>query len=202
MKGKVGDPTRDKCVELVYDALACDATARTSSLLSASLVLTRRKAIDRVLEKAHAVEKAVYNHFGGTTPDYKNKMRSLFVNLKDKSNPSLRASIVDGSIAAENLATMSAAVRPYHNISLPLLISFQDMASSERKAADKKIEEENLFKSLSSTEQEAETDAFQCSRCKQVRPVVRALWEMADAHLSFRGSVDIVKHRLAVLMNR
>ena len=43
------------------------------------------------------------------------------------------------------------------------------MASEERKAADKKIEEENFFKSLSAAEKQAETDAFQCSRCKQVR---------------------------------
>ena len=42
------------------------------------------------------------------------------------------------------------------------------MASAERQAADKKIEEENLFKSLSAAEKQAETDAFQCSRCKQV----------------------------------
>lgn len=41
------------------------------------------------------------------------------------------------------------------------------MASEERKAADSKIKEENLFKSLSAAEQAAETDAFQCSRCKQ-----------------------------------
>lgn len=41
------------------------------------------------------------------------------------------------------------------------------MASEERKAADNKIKEENLFKSLSAEEQQAETDAFQCSRCKQ-----------------------------------
>lgn len=41
------------------------------------------------------------------------------------------------------------------------------MASEERKAADNKIKEENLFKSLSAGEQQAETDAFQCGRCKQ-----------------------------------
>jgi hypothetical protein len=43
------------------------------------------------------------------------------------------------------------------------------MASEERKAADKKIEEENFFLSLGAAEQQAETDAFQCGRCKQVR---------------------------------
>lgn len=42
------------------------------------------------------------------------------------------------------------------------------MASAERQAENKKIEQENLFKSLSAAEKQAETDAFQCSRCKQV----------------------------------
>ncbi|KAJ3487860.1 hypothetical protein NLJ89_g11672 [Agrocybe chaxingu] len=41
------------------------------------------------------------------------------------------------------------------------------MASEEGKAADKKIQEENFHKSLSASEKQAETDAFQCSRCKQ-----------------------------------
>jgi len=41
------------------------------------------------------------------------------------------------------------------------------MASEERKAEDKKIEEENFHNSLSAAEKQAETDAFQCSRCKQ-----------------------------------
>jgi len=42
------------------------------------------------------------------------------------------------------------------------------MASGERQAANRKIVEENLFKSLGAAEQQAETDAFQCGRCKQV----------------------------------
>ena len=43
------------------------------------------------------------------------------------------------------------------------------MASEERKQADARLMEENLFKSLGAGEQEAETDAFQCGRCKEVR---------------------------------
>lgn len=46
------------------------------------------------------------------------------------------------------------------------------MASEERRAGNRKIEEENLFKSLSAAEKQAETDAFQCSRCKQVCDVI------------------------------
>ena len=47
------------------------------------------------------------------------------------------------------------------------------MASEERKAADAKIEEDNLFLSLGAAEQQAETDAFQCGRCKQVLTIAR-----------------------------
>jgi len=39
--------------------------------------------------------------------------------------------------------------------------------SEERRAADLKIKEENLFKSLGAGQQEAETEGFQCGRCKQ-----------------------------------
>jgi hypothetical protein len=46
------------------------------------------------------------------------------------------------------------------------------MASEERKAADQKIKEENFHKSLAAEERQAETDAFQCSRCKQVRLIL------------------------------
>jgi hypothetical protein len=45
------------------------------------------------------------------------------------------------------------------------------MASEERKAADAKIEEDNLFLSLGAADQQAETDAFQCGRCKQVMTI-------------------------------
>jgi len=44
----------------------------------------------------------------------------------------------------------------------------QEMASGERQAENRKIVEENLFNSLGAAEQQAETEAFQCGRCKQV----------------------------------
>ncbi len=47
------------------------------------------------------------------------------------------------------------------------------MASEERKAEDKAIREQNLFKSLAAGDQQAETDGFQCGRCKQRKTVYR-----------------------------
>ncbi|KAI0065134.1 transcription elongation factor [Artomyces pyxidatus] len=129
------DKTRDRCIELIYDALASD------SGFPSELILSRAKA----------VEETVLSDCKGTTPAYKTKIRVLYVNLKDKNNPGLRENVVSGDIPANKFARMSS----------------QDMASEERKAADDKIKEENLYKSLGAEEQQAETDAFQCGRCKQ-----------------------------------
>ncbi|KAN0078077.1 Transcription elongation factor S-II [Tylopilus felleus] len=130
-----GDATRDRCVELIYDGLACDSGA----------------PVDLITSRALAVEKAVFALFGGTTQVYKGKIRSSFVNLKDKANPSLRECIVSGELSPEKFSKMTS----------------EEMMTEERRAADQKIKEENLFKSLGAGEQEAETEGFQCGRCKQ-----------------------------------
>lgn len=57
----------------------------------------------------------------------------------------------------------------------------QEMASGERQAANRKIAEDNLFNSLGAAEQQAETDAFQCGRCKQVRSSAVCRVALADA---------------------
>jgi len=134
-KGNTGDTTRDRCIELLYDGMVTDSGA----------------PVEQILERAQGLEKAVHRNLGGTTTDYRSKIRSLFVNLKDKNNPGLRESIVSGELPVERFSKMTS----------------QEMASEERKAADQKIEAQNLHNSLAAGEQQAETDAFQCSRCKQ-----------------------------------
>lgn len=108
--GGTGDMTRNKCIELIYDGLACDATARTYRGFHRCPAYDLFLAIDHVVAKARAVEAAVYKTMSGTTAEYRNKIRSLFVNLKDKANPSLRASIVEGSLTPEKFTKMSSQV--------------------------------------------------------------------------------------------
>ncbi|KAL1743807.1 transcription factor S-II, central domain-containing protein [Schizophyllum fasciatum] len=132
---QTGDKLRDAMAKLIYNALACDATCDSST----------------IVDKARAVEGAVYNHNGGTSEAYKTKLRTLTANLKAKSNPGLRARVLKSELDPARLVTMSVA----------------DMASEERKAADSKIREQTINESLGAAEQEAETDAFQCGRCKQ-----------------------------------
>ena len=61
------------------------------------------------MEKVRIIETSVYKFNGGTTAEYKSKIRSLFVNLKDKNNPSLRESVVFGDLDANKLHTMSSS---------------------------------------------------------------------------------------------
>lgn len=68
-------------------------------------------ATDLILKRAKGIEVAVYNDFGGTTAQYKSKLRSLYVNLKDVNNPGLRESVVSGDVTAERFAKMTSQVR-------------------------------------------------------------------------------------------
>ncbi|KIY66463.1 transcription elongation factor [Cylindrobasidium torrendii FP15055 ss-10] len=132
------DGTRDKCVELLYDALVEDSEVSKEQLLDIAV----------------GIEAKVNE---GESKDYRTRIRQLYVNLKDKKNPTLKTRVVDGTIAPARFATMSSA----------------EMASDERKKEDAKIMDENLFKALSANEQQAETDGFQCGRCKQRKCVYR-----------------------------
>jgi hypothetical protein len=74
------------------------------------------------------------------------------------------------------------------------------MASEERKAADDKIKEENLFNSLGAEDQQAETEAFQCGRCKQVfihLTIMKRPFTIVPRENAFTG-----KRKHGVLMNQ
>jgi hypothetical protein len=75
----------------------------------------------------------------------------------------------------------------------------QEMASEERKALDSKIMAENLHKSLGAEEQQAETDAFQCGRCKQVCPVIDDSCLLLTLN---RENAGIAKHKLGAQTSR
>lgn len=73
------------------------------------------------------------------------------------------------------------------------------MASEERKKADEAIKQQNLHNALGAEEQQAETTAFQCSKCKQVRfPFIRPL---PFLHLLRRENAVIARLRLEVPMS-
>ncbi|KAF8756507.1 Transcription elongation factor [Rhizoctonia solani] len=115
-----GDKTRDKCMELLYDAMASDSGA----------------PIEQILKRVYAIEYQVYKEFDG-----------------DKKNPGLREAVVSGDISAEKFVKMTP----------------EEMASEERKQQNSALNEANVHAALGAGEPEAETDAFQCGRCKNFK---------------------------------
>lgn len=104
---------------------------------------------DLLLKRAINIEKTIYLEFGDINQEYKNKVRSLALNLKNKSNPGLRESVVSGELSIEKLCKMSVDA----------------MASEEDQARDRKLAEEALFKARGAGSAQAETDMFKCGKC-------------------------------------
>lgn len=87
-------------------SLLCTCPAVTLTILDA------RVATDLILTRARALESYVYdkNPPPEGTNAYRQKMRSLFLNLKAANNPSLREDVVSGEITVSRLANMTPAV--------------------------------------------------------------------------------------------
>ncbi|KAI3627562.1 tfs1 [Malassezia furfur] len=133
----LNDKTRNACLKLLYSSLelAPDADAQV------------------VYSVAMRIEQATLDTIGhgAVNGDYRAKIRSLSLNLKDKNNPELREQVLLGEITPEKLVVMRS----------------EDMASSARKAERERLQEQNLHNAKGAEAQEAETDAFQCGKCKQ-----------------------------------
>jgi transcription elongation factor S-II len=72
--------------------------------------LTARPAPDQILKRAKGIESNVLALFDSTNQAYKSKIRSLYVNLKDRNNPGLRENVVSGDITVEKFSKMSSEV--------------------------------------------------------------------------------------------
>ncbi|CEG70761.1 Putative Transcription elongation factor S-II [Rhizopus microsporus] len=129
-----GNVPRNKTIELMYAAIGFNSGADSDLLLKRSL----------------AIESRIFQEYGDVNEGYKGKVRTLANNLKNKSNPGLRESVVSGELTIEKLCTMSV----------------EEMASEEAQARDRKLAEEALFKARGATSAQAETDMFKCGKCQ------------------------------------
>lgn len=131
----IGEAARDSCVGLIYNGLAFGS---------------REPPLD-IQRKALEVEKAAFLEFGGDSPEYRGKMRSLYQNLKVKSNRSLGIRVLSGEITPERFVKMTHV----------------ELASAERLEEDKRLQEDNLKNSVVPMPQKSISDQLQCGRCKQ-----------------------------------
>jgi transcription elongation factor S-II len=132
---RTGVPTRDNCVGLMYNGLAF-----MSSESSTTLII-----------KAIEVEEAAFKEFGGETPDYRAKLRSLFQNLKNAQNRELGPRVMSGEIPPAKFVTMT----------------HEELKSAQRKLEDDAMAKENLKKAQVPMAEKSISDALRCGRCQQ-----------------------------------
>ncbi|KEZ41502.1 Uncharacterized protein SAPIO_CDS7659 [Scedosporium apiospermum] len=128
---------RNNCIKLMYNGLAYRSTDHQ----------------DVVLAKAVAVEDAAFRLYGGDekNKEYPKKIRSLFQNLKNKTNAELGRSVMAGDISPDRLVSMSDV----------------ELLSSEQRKTNELYEKENMKKAQVPMMEKSVTSEFKCSRCGQ-----------------------------------
>ena len=134
----IGDAVRDKCLEMLVTALMSDQTEGQSP-------------DELIINTAQSIERSLFHEFKSTSPAYKSKFRSKYLNLKDINNPTLRSGLISGMITPDRFISMTLA----------------EMASDERRRINSMISEQNLLNSQLAKDNAAETDQFKCGRCNQ-----------------------------------
>ena len=133
------DPQRAMSVGLMYDGL----------------VLGSPVSPQEVIKKARAIEAAVIalpeSKDTNSSEYYKEKMRSLYANLKNKSNPELKQGILAGDISPEKFAIMT----------------HDEMKGKAQKAEEERIAKENMSNAMAPQEERSISDYMECGKCKQ-----------------------------------
>ncbi|RKU40681.1 RNA polymerase II elongation factor [Coniochaeta pulveracea] len=132
---RTSSETRNNCIGLMYNGLAYRS----------------KESVEDVLAKAMEVENAAYKQFKGEGDDYKKKIRSLFTNLKNKTNRQLGKQVMAGEIPAGKFVVMTD----------------KELASAEQRAKDEALERENMKKAQVPMAEKSISDALRCGKCGQ-----------------------------------
>jgi hypothetical protein len=90
-------------------------------MLYTSLATDNEVPGTKIAAVAKNIENSLFEEYEGTSQSYKAKIRTLYLNLKDKKNPSLRMKVVDGEITPTRLCNMSTAVSKKLQVVVPFL---------------------------------------------------------------------------------
>ncbi|XP_074585291.1 transcription elongation factor TFIIS-like [Curcuma longa] len=148
---KCNSPVRDKIRELMAEAfLRVPKETAESKSDEVRNILDEIDACDPI-HVAVSVESALFEKLGLSTGPQKFKYRSIIFNLRDNNNKDFRRRVLLGHVKPQEIVTMST----------------EDMASDERKQANKEIKEKFLFERERGAAPKATTDQFKCGRCGQ-----------------------------------
>jgi transcription elongation factor S-II len=78
-------------------------------------------------------------------------MRSLYQNLKNKTNPQLRLRVLQGQIDPKKFVTMT----------------HDELKSDRRRSEDARLEKENMREAMTAQEEKSISTSFTCGKCGQ-----------------------------------
>ncbi|KZZ88391.1 transcription elongation factor S-II [Ascosphaera apis ARSEF 7405] len=132
-----GDETRDACIGMMYNGLC----------------LYRQDPPRVILQLAASIEAAGFKHIGkgSLTKEYRLRMRALFLNLKNKSNPGLRVRVIKGEFTPEQFVKATN----------------EELMSDERRELEKKYHQENMNRAMVAKQERSISSSLQCGKCGQ-----------------------------------
>ncbi|KAI5205612.1 transcription elongation factor [Aureobasidium subglaciale] len=134
--GVTGNQTRDACIKLMYDGLAFMSPDASQDILTV----------------ARSVELAAYNAYQPEgSPEYRQRIRSLYQNLKNKSNPKLRSQVLSGVIKPDRFVRMT----------------HEELKSDKQRAEDEKLQKENMDKAMVAQAERSISASLTCGKCGQ-----------------------------------
>lgn len=132
-----GNPTRDGSITLIYNGLAFMSEEAPADILAVS------KSVEAAAFELYQPE---------TSTTYKQKMRSLHLNLKMKQNAELRKDVFSRAIEPKRFVSMSS----------------EELKSEEMRKKEKEIAKENMNKSMTpSQDKSISTTYVSRSRCRE-----------------------------------
>jgi transcription elongation factor S-II len=133
------DASRNNCIGLMYDGLCLGSEMPSSQILD----------LARQIESA-ALSLPNVNSSPASTI-YRDKIRSLYQNLKNKSNPQLRTRVLSGEISPSRFVRMT----------------HEEMKSKQQREVEEAIHKENMNNAMVAQEEYSVSKTIQCGKCKQ-----------------------------------
>lgn len=142
------NPKTDGVNTTLYDNSTRNASV---SALYTALAIERNDSSSVIIKIATDIEAEVFKAEYATINDnYRNKLRTFTMNLRNKKNPELRDRLLSGAITPGAFIKMSP----------------NEMAPESLKKEIEKLHKQNLFDAQGATEKRAVTDRFTCGKCK------------------------------------
>ena len=137
--GLTDDQARSNYIGLMYDGLCQNSTNLSKEILECAKAI-EQAALDLPAAKGSSSEAA-----------YRDKIRSLYQNLRNKSNPELKVRVLSGEITPQRLVVMT----------------HEELKSKQQKATDAAIAKENMNNAMVAQEMKSVSTSLQCGKCGQ-----------------------------------